>query len=736
MAIIGYTFDRAKVSARNDASLYDFLGSKRNCVFDSRGNGMEVTTSGLVCTIATGQAIIQGRLIEITAPEVITIPANSSGYLCITIDLSQINTSSGTPGNIDYTVVLGQLKVEFLETLTQEDLFNGGLIYNLNLGAVTTDTTTASYAKNLGAYTSASILPNGVIYGNSLTSYGSAIADNRWYGSNDNLIIDIPTTKKLIIRDKDTQTVLKNIPTDSSETSLRGIIYGADATNYGSAIVNNRWHAKAQNMQAGSSIDGNLYIEPQYYTASDGSSVQGMAVVRQPDQSSEVLMPIKASKFIGDLDGGLTTEGSKTYAAFGPDTKVTTTATTGWTKISDFVFKHDSGTDPLIFPISFNGAKKYIIKISSSDGNYQNYGALALGAISESGPTQILPVIDFDDSISEQHIATFLIDLEDATSYTGISFTPDDGWRKQLVIESFREIISGNSIDFHINDMNFTSLEDTIFIGNGGDAAHNGTHVTSVGSGALKSVTAGINNVAIGANAAKSLTTASGCVVIGSGAAEKVMSNENTIAIGANAIGNVVVGNNIIAIGTNSGATQQDGTTPLTSADNSIFIGNNSMGYTGKQYNQIVIGNGATGFNSNSVQLGSRSTTSAYFGAGASSNWNTKSDYRIKEEIADANIMTCLNDINRLPLKRFKYKDFVGVSGDIHLTGFLAQDFEDVFPKAVITSDAIFEDNGDQIEIPNCKSINISQIIPTLVGAVQELTKRVAELEEKLNNAI
>lgn len=152
MAITGYTFDRAKVTSENDSSLYDFLNGNISCVLPNRGNEMNVTTSSLTCEIATGQALIQGRLVEITAPEFVTIPANSNGYLCITIDLSQQNTSSGTPGQTDYTPIIAQIRTEFVTSLTTNDLLNGGMIYNFNLGNVTSSGTTVQYTKNQDAY--------------------------------------------------------------------------------------------------------------------------------------------------------------------------------------------------------------------------------------------------------------------------------------------------------------------------------------------------------------------------------------------------------------------------------------------------------------------------------------------------------------------------------------------------------------------------------------------------------
>lgn len=148
MSIIGRQFDREKVSAQADAALYAMFLSDQSGIILNRGNEMDVSVSGLKLIIDTGMALINGRLVEITARETITVPAQYNGYLCIIINLSQENTSSGTPGTSDYIVQNNQLSIGLVESLTQQDLHNGGLIYTFNLGHVSSNATTATYTKN------------------------------------------------------------------------------------------------------------------------------------------------------------------------------------------------------------------------------------------------------------------------------------------------------------------------------------------------------------------------------------------------------------------------------------------------------------------------------------------------------------------------------------------------------------------------------------------------------------
>lgn len=92
-------------------------------------SGLTATATGLNVYVASGKALVQGRLIENTQQMQLTAQANKTGYICITIDLTQNNTSTGTPGTSNYAPVNNQLRLELVEVLNQQDLNSGGLIY-------------------------------------------------------------------------------------------------------------------------------------------------------------------------------------------------------------------------------------------------------------------------------------------------------------------------------------------------------------------------------------------------------------------------------------------------------------------------------------------------------------------------------------------------------------------------------------------------------------------------------
>ena len=143
MAITMYQSDRNTVSPANDASLYSGLVNDTNGTLN-RGSQFEVTVNGLVATIGTGQAVIQGRLVEITHPETLTLPANSSGTIAIAVDLTKTNDVSGKAGDPDYAVDVKQVYLAAVtQKLTQDDLNNGGFLYELPIASFTSATTSA-----------------------------------------------------------------------------------------------------------------------------------------------------------------------------------------------------------------------------------------------------------------------------------------------------------------------------------------------------------------------------------------------------------------------------------------------------------------------------------------------------------------------------------------------------------------------------------------------------------------
>ena len=141
MTLQGYQFDNAKVTPEADAQLYSYLAqSSDNKVI----SGMTATTTGLNVYVAAGKALVQGRLVEVTQQHQLTAQANKTGYICITIDLTQNNASTGAPGTSNYVPVNNQLRLELVDILNQQNLNDGGLIYTFPIYSYTSTGTSVT----------------------------------------------------------------------------------------------------------------------------------------------------------------------------------------------------------------------------------------------------------------------------------------------------------------------------------------------------------------------------------------------------------------------------------------------------------------------------------------------------------------------------------------------------------------------------------------------------------------
>ena len=148
-------------------------------------------------------------------------------------------------------------------------------------------------------------------------------------------------------------------------------------------------------------------------------------------------------------------------------------------------------------------------------------------------------------------------------------------------------------------------------------------------------------------------------------------------------------------------------------------VQDNSWGvWTDSISNTIVMndeGNVGIGESNPSYQL-ELSTDSA--AKPSSSTWTIVSDKRIKEDIQNANLDICYNDIKNIPLRRFKWSDKYIQKYNIkdkHNLGFIAQEVELINKSVINTS------NNKHFNIKDFKTLNKDQLIMSLFGAVKKL---------------
>jgi hypothetical protein len=105
----------------------------------------------------------------------------------------------------------------------------------------------------------------------------------------------------------------------------------------------------------------------------------------------------------------------------------------------------------------------------------------------------------------------------------------------------------------------------------------------------------------------------------------------------------------------------------------------------------------------------------------STNTWTISSDIRLKDNIAEANYDTCYDIVKNLPLKRYTWKQDVYTDeqvADRSKLGWIAQDVETVFPKAVAISP--FSGSGD-FHIDDCLSMNADQIYAAMYGTIKKL---------------
>jgi hypothetical protein len=116
------------------------------------------------------------------------------------------------------------------------------------------------------------------------------------------------------------------------------------------------------------------------------------------------------------------------------------------------------------------------------------------------------------------------------------------------------------------------------------------------------------------------------------------------------------------------------------------------------------------------ILVANNATTAPSFGAG--------SDYRLKESVRTANVeVDFLKKIDDLRPVLYTEK----ATGD-ELLGFIAHEVAAVVPEAVEGEKDAVDENGD----PVFQSLYAAKFIPYLVGAVQELSAKIADLESRL----
>lgn len=129
MAIRELTFTKGNVRAQDDALIYNSW--MKTGIYLDILNELSASAAGTIVTVKDGYLNVQGRSLSNNADvEIITDALTGEGYIIIKIDLSQ-------PDGLQVTMEHTQ-DVAF-PALVQQDLNNGGTIYEFPIYSYTTD---------------------------------------------------------------------------------------------------------------------------------------------------------------------------------------------------------------------------------------------------------------------------------------------------------------------------------------------------------------------------------------------------------------------------------------------------------------------------------------------------------------------------------------------------------------------------------------------------------------------
>ena len=153
-------------------------------------------------------------------------------------------------------------------------------------------------------------------------------------------------------------------------------------------------------------------------------------------------------------------------------------------------------------------------------------------------------------------------------------------------------------------------------------------------------------------------------------------------------------------------------------------MGNVGIGTKNPEYQLDVLGN-------------IYSSTGGFTQSGLTT-WTVLSDRRIKENVVKASYEKCLENVKNIELYNFNFKENYVSTNDRHQLGFIAQEVQEVYPKAVEVGKMSINagnagnagDTNDIIE--NILTLNTTQIDYTLYGAVKNLIEKVENLEDEL----
>lgn len=460
------------------------------------------------------------------------------------------------------------------------------------------------------------------------------------------------------------------------------------------------------------------------------------------------------------------------------------TVGTGWTPTdgtATSTYTHATGTGTLAYPATITAGEFYQVIFTNTNASanpvssFTSFFAVYFNTSTGSGGQTVLNFIMGTGNT---------VTVQAAANYSYVVIAPVTGWQGNFTLTRVVRQPTLNSTSFSVKDFTATVRANNIFIGRDGSGrVVTGTLNTAFGSAALRGLTTGGNNVAFGSNALLSLGTNSHNVAVGDNCQQFntnalratavgracLINNkgDDNVALGCQALTQTTIGTGNIGIGNYVFQNNRTGSNNVAighyaasegastgNHNNSIFIGVRAYPLGQDEVNQIVIGANAKGGGSNTITLGNSDITELRCNVQTIS---VLSDARVKDEIELANLDRCLDAVKNLPVHRWHWQPIAGNKRDRHVTGFLSDNVKKIFPKAVTAHDenlSVRDEEGNlemitvslpadeensrpypeayqvpkTIEIKGLQRVTLTEILPTLWGAVQALIQKVEQL--------
>ena len=263
----------------------------------------------------------------------------------------------------------------------------------------------------------------------------------------------------------------------------------------------------------------------------------------------------------------------------------------------------------------------------------------------------------------------------------------------------------------------------------GGGSLNGGEYNIAIGNFSLDALTSGDQNTAVGYNTGTAVTTGGENTFVGYSAGLAVVGGTTNTLVGRNAGSAITSGTENTCVGDRAGDTIQTGAT------NQLF-GTNVDVDAEDAANQIVIGHNFASPGDNYFAFGKASNVvSNLFSTNAS--WARSSDERKKRNINDQELgLDFINDLrtvtfqwkpsNEFPKEWNDYSEENTMDTDVVMHGFIAQEVKEAMDKHGEKDFGGWSENKDGMQNTSREMF----VIP-LIKAVQELTARVKELEDK-----